>query len=78
MATNYKSPIEGSVDRLFSEIHAKRGECCTNPVTGGGFVWGLDPIATQKKEATAALRAKEWFAVNSPGDAPPPKPLAAQ
>jgi hypothetical protein len=71
MATNFKSPIEELVDRLFAEIKANHGECCDNPVTGGGFVWGLDPIATQKKEATAALRAKEWFAVNSPGDAPP-------
>lgn len=71
MATNCKSPIEGIVERLFSEIKAKRGECCRNPVTGGGFVWGMDPIAPQKKAAVLALRAQEWFAVNGPRDAPP-------
>jgi hypothetical protein len=71
MATKFKSPIEELVDRLFSEIKAKHGECCDNPVTGGGFAWGIDPIATQKKEAVAALGAREWFAVNGPQDAPP-------
>jgi hypothetical protein len=71
MATNFKSPIEELVDLLFGKIKAKHGECCDNPVTGGGFVWGIDPIATQKKEAIAALRAQEWFAVNGPPDAPP-------
>jgi hypothetical protein len=71
MATNFKSPIEELVDRLFGEIKAKRGEHCDNPVTGGGFIWGIDPIATQKTEAIAALRACEWFAVNGPTDAPP-------
>ncbi len=71
MATNSKSPIEELVDSLFGKIKAKHGECCDNPVTGGGFVWGIDPIATQKKEAVAALRAREWFAVNGPPDAPP-------
>jgi hypothetical protein len=58
-------------DRLFNALHASHGECCDNPVTGGGFVWGLDPIATQKKEAVALLRARECFAVDGPPDAPP-------
>jgi hypothetical protein len=71
MVPSFKSPIEEIVDRLFSEIKAKRGESCYNPVTGGGFVWGIDPIATQKKEAVARLRAREWFAQNGPPDAPP-------
>ena len=71
MATNFKSPVEELVDRLFGEIKAKHGECCDNPVTGGGFVWGIDPIATQKKEAIVRLLAREWFAVNGPPDAPP-------
>jgi hypothetical protein len=70
MASNFKSPMEEIDDRLFSEIKAKRGECCNNPVTGGGFVWGLDPIAPQKKAAVVALRAREWFTVNGPPDAP--------
>jgi hypothetical protein len=71
MAPNFKSPIEESIDRLFDQIKAKGGECCRNPVTGASFVWGIDPIATQKKEAIAGLRAQEWFTVNGPPDAPP-------
>ena len=70
MASNFKTPIEELVEQLFSGIRAKRGECRNNPVTGAGFVWGIDPISTQKKEAIAALRAREWFAVNGPPDAP--------
>jgi hypothetical protein len=71
MTTNFKSPIAELVDRLFSEIEATHNECCVNPVTGAGFVRGIDRISTQKKEAIAALRAREWFAVNGPSDAPP-------
>ena len=62
MAANYKSPIEEMVDQLFSKIKAKRGEICRNPVTDGGFVWGVDPIVVQKRAAVRALRAQEWFA----------------
>ena len=71
MATNFKSLIEKEVDRLFAELNAKPGGCCDNPITGGGFVMGLDPIETQKKEAIVALLAREWFTVNGPSDAPP-------
>ena len=73
MSTIFRSPIEELVDRLFSEIktQARRGELWQNPVTGGCFVWGLDPIALQKKEAVIALRAREWFAANGPAGAPP-------
>jgi hypothetical protein len=70
MASTFKSPIEREVDRLFSQIKAKRRECCRNPVTDGAFVWGLDPIVVQKKDAVRALRACEWFSINSPPDAP--------
>jgi hypothetical protein len=75
MATNIKSPIEEFVDQLYNEIGAKHGEWCRDPVIGGGFVWGIDPIAAQKKAAVTALRAHEWFAVYGPPDAPP-LPLA--
>jgi hypothetical protein len=71
MATNSNSLIKSEVQQLFSGIKAKRGECCVNPITGGKFVMGLDPIAIQKKKAIAALLAREWFAVNGPSDAPP-------
>jgi hypothetical protein len=70
MITNSNSLIDREVDRLFSKIVAPHGQCGNNPITGDGFVWGLDPIATQKKEAAVALLAHEWFAVNGPPDAP--------
>jgi len=71
MATNFKSLIEKEVDRLLSEIDAEHGQCCRNPVTLAGFVWGVDPIAPQKEFETVALLAREWFAVNGPSDAQP-------
>jgi hypothetical protein len=71
VTASFKSPIEELVDRLFSEIKAKRGECCANPATSDGFEWGIDPIAPQKRAAVAALRARELFAINGPPDAPP-------
>ena len=71
MITNSNSLIEREVDRLFDAIVAPHGQCGNNPITGGGFVWGLDPIAEQKKDAVVAISAREWFAVNGPPDAPP-------
>jgi hypothetical protein len=65
------SILTARVDRLFDGLDAKRGDCCDNPVTGGGFIWGIDPISAQKREAIVALRAREWFAINGPPDAPP-------
>jgi hypothetical protein len=78
MATNYKSPIEELVDQMFNKIKgtAKRGDLCHNPVTGGCFVWGLDPIAPQKTIAVAALRAREWFAAEGGPLGAPPLPLS--
>ena len=63
--------IRREVERLFGEISAKRGDLCTNPVTGGDFVYGFDPIRLQKKIAYHALLAREDFAVSGPSDAPP-------
>ena len=72
MSSSSKSLIEKEVDQAVrGSLVLSRGECCRNPVTDGGFVWGIDPIAPQKKAAIAALRAAEWFAVNGPPDAPP-------
>ena len=65
-----ESPIRREVERLFGEISAKRGELCENPVTGGEFVCGFDPIRLQKKIAYHALLAREDFALNGPADAP--------
>lgn len=59
------------VDRLFSELNAVRGTIARNPVTDGEFVWGLDPIKSQKQDARRALTAREWFEKNGPADAQP-------
>src|SRR5437870_1229989 len=63
--------IDMEVDRLFSEMLSQHDEMCRNPVTGAGFVRGLDPIEPQKQSACRALRAREWFAIYGPHDAPP-------
>jgi hypothetical protein len=66
-----KPTIEDEVDRLFNDLNAERGDYCVNPVTGGSFIWGDDPVEPQKEIARRALAAREWFAVNGPPDAPP-------
>jgi hypothetical protein len=59
------------VDRLFNEVPDRFGELRTNPVTGSGYVSGIDPIEPQKRAAFLALRARDWFARTAPQDAPP-------
>jgi hypothetical protein len=64
--------IERHVDQLFKEIPAEYGSSqCQNPVTGGWFIRGLDPIAPQKRLACRALEAREWSARTGPPDLPP-------
>jgi hypothetical protein len=63
--------IKSYVDRLFREAPDRRWETRTNPVTGGRWERGLDPIAPQKRAACRALRASAWFARTAPPDAPP-------
>ena len=63
--------IEREVDRLFAQMHAVHGHVCRNPITGGNFAWGIDPTASQKRDAVQALLAREHFAANGPSDAPP-------
>jgi hypothetical protein len=70
MTTKFRDHIEEYVDRLFAELNARRGQRCSNLVTGGNFIWGDDPISTQKKQAISRLRAREWFAAVGPSDAP--------
>lgn len=71
MTTKSKTLVEKEVERLFAEMDARRGNLCRNPVTGAEFVWGVDPIAPQKKEAARALLARAQFAASGPPDAPP-------
>jgi hypothetical protein len=58
------------VERLFGENPGSHGGQYENPVTGGRFIYGVDPIAPQKDAACRALLAREWFALNRPADAP--------
>jgi hypothetical protein len=71
MVNLFRSPIEELVDLKFANLDARPGDTCTNPVHGGRFVFGADPISTQKQEAVHVLRLREWFAVNSPAGTPP-------
>jgi hypothetical protein len=68
-----KNDIESQVDDLFAtapDRFAEFGEFRENPVTGGGFVAGFDPIGLEKLAAQRALEAREWFAAQKPDDAP--------
>jgi hypothetical protein len=61
---------KAEVDQIFREAFLPRGSICENPVTGGKFVRGVDPIKPQKQRAERALRARDWFARHAPPDAP--------
>jgi hypothetical protein len=65
------SMIKSHVDRLFKDAASRRGHVCENPVTGGHWLHGDDPIAPQKRTAARALLAREYFAIYGPHDAPP-------
>jgi hypothetical protein len=69
MTASVTSLLEERADQLFAGLKAAHGTSCRNPVTGATFVWGIDSVAVQKKEAMAALSALHWFAVNRPPDA---------
>ena len=55
--------VRREVERMFGEISAKRGDLCENPVTGGEFVYGFDPIKRQKDAAYKRLLATRIFCV---------------
>jgi len=59
------------VEQLFSENPPRYGQYCVNPVTGGSYMGGLDPIEPQKDMARRALLAGLWFADCAPPDAGP-------
>jgi hypothetical protein len=66
-----KSQIEAQVDHLFRNAPDRFEELRRNPVTGGWWVSGLDPIEEQEQAAHRALTAQAWFARTGPKDAPP-------
>jgi hypothetical protein len=64
--------IKSYVEGLFKEdAPSRKGESRQNPVHGGWFVHGEDPIAPQKRKARRALLAREWFYEFGPHDVPP-------
>ena len=63
--------IRTHVDRPFTDAPPWRGELCENPVTGGYWLPGDDPISRQKRMACRALFAREWFDLYGPHNAPP-------
>ena len=65
------SIIQERVDQLFRGAAPQRGHLCRNPVVGGDWLVGEDPITVQKKKAHRALLAREWFFLHGPKDAPP-------
>jgi hypothetical protein len=68
------SSIKKTIDRLFGELPTPYGELCQNPITGGWFLGGIDPIAEQRRLARRALLARRWCAKNDPPGLPP-RPL---
>ena len=65
-----ETPMGREVERMFGEISATRGDLCVNPVTGGDFVYGFDPIKKQKEAAYTRILVREYFVLNGPADAP--------
>ena len=69
--------VDLEVERLFKEDCLWRDDICgnpviyINPVTGGLYVKGLDPIKPQKEHARRRLLAREWFRIHGPADAQP-------
>ncbi len=62
--------IEQQVEELFENAEDRHRELRRNPVTGGGFVRGVDPIGRQKRHAVKALKARAWFEPQRPPDTP--------
>jgi hypothetical protein len=65
-----KTAIKREVERLFGEISAKRGDICTNPITGEQFIYGHFSMKREKEAAYRRLLVREYFALNGPSDAP--------
>jgi hypothetical protein len=59
------------IRRLFDEADDRYQQVRTNPVTGGRFMRGLDPLREQLRLAENVLLARDWFERQRPADAPP-------
>ena len=58
------------VEQLFAEAPDRYEKYRSNPVTGGMFLRGVDPVGPQKRIALKALKARDWFEPQRPLDAP--------
>lgn len=58
------------VEELFKNASDRHEKLRENPVTGGKFVAGLDPLRPQKLIAQRALETEEWYEQQKPEDAP--------
>ena len=63
--------VDRELERLFKQHPPRYDQLCTNPVTGGLYVGGLDPIEEQIDAARRLLLAREWHALNGPPDLQP-------
>jgi hypothetical protein len=70
MHMNITDETDLDVDLLFRNMPDKNAWIRCNPVTGGRWLNGVDPIGYQKKLARQALRAGAWRRANSPAGAP--------
>jgi hypothetical protein len=68
---NTQVQIKAEVERLFREAPDRHDQVRVNPVIGGLWENGVDPIGPQKQAALRALMAREWFAQHAPPNAPP-------
>src|SRR6478672_7802938 len=62
--------ITDEVNRFFDEAPDLFEQIRKNPVTGGDWMNGTDPVEPQKRAAYLRLRARRWFAETGPDDAP--------
>ena len=69
--------VDREVLRLFQANPPDRGEVSCNPVTGGGYVGGDDPIGEQMDIACRALHVRQWHAATGPADVQP-LPISAR
>jgi hypothetical protein len=56
------------VDHVFNNAPDRYETTRLNPVIGGSWVSGLDPIEPEKEAAVRALLAQRWFASHGPAD----------
>jgi hypothetical protein len=67
---NCAAEIEAHVDDLFKAQPRYDGCVAENPITGGGYLPGIDSVKLQKEVARRAIAAQRQFSKIKPADAP--------